>query len=55
MQKWGNVDLILLVLDFRVSKLGKGTSLGTREKMWLRECRIVSGIKAWESHSAQVY
>lgn len=38
-----------------VSKLGKGTSLGTREKMWLRECRIVSGIKAWESHSTQVY
>lgn len=33
-----------------VSKLGEGTSLGSREKMWLRVCRIVSGIKAWESH-----
>lgn len=33
-----------------VSKLGEGTSLGTREKMWLRVCRIVSGIKAWETH-----
>lgn len=38
-----------------MSKLGEGTSLGTREKMWLRVCRIVSGIKAWESHSAQFY